>query len=928
MSSPFPQVRLHGDKEAAAQHVRRAMGELFRTEMIKERAGVPILKRTIPVDSHNTIEVQISKEQTFVNIISIPPEEGEEIIPVEEEEFNVEQCPPGFIVRKLTWDERWPTDSLNQTKYKGDGSFDGYPGKIIAYDGKQWRQARYDEANLGAFEGATNCGWWHLGDAMKKKKIDQTYNGCDLITWEGGHGGLTMTTKMYSGAASTGQESIQKVSGKCFLSTYFYHGGKKIDGPGNIICVCIAKENGVDYYYAVWVNLTTQAAAGGGTAYHTVSGGGVYWVSRRKVGLDGDAWEYLYNLDPQDPLDNDSPWVRPHYDPSDGMFHLPWGTGYCDDDGNAYFQQLYYGQRTVALYGGKTEDVFLESFRLIKLDLRSGKAETVGDMMDGVIVGKSKDSDEQFWGGPWTYNAPPAEPTAKTAGSNDAATWDYYMEDPCFVGLWGGGQDMYTYWLEPFNLVASATGSHISVPSERYEHHYVDQYGNPKVAYRYTREDTVTRTEVGSGTMVLTCYKMKDGNVRGTKVDQLTIFDQYSNINLTHKFVEAAEDYKRNIQSGGWDGNHEQYYMAAHVMDHNPEIKNSWEYTTRENWVNGVDQTGRKRIAYYRDGKTVHSDEVQYVQGPLYTTTEPWVAGGSNTFVAIGPSWYYSKVTDKEIWWSPGGLTDCRRNIYVTLTAEVKSIAFEEPWLMNWVAGGTEDGYRTGAVMVHEIADNSAWYSGFLKMADINWSPADYRPQPGWGHRIWAEYNQPEAWPLYHGGGNGTMMTIAQASINQFSDNKTLYRPTQFAVHRKIEGLDEKPYIRMRRKIRRHPTPMSGYALGTGAQLEHPHYTGSYGAAHGWDKVYDSLESTGPSGEEGKAVSSAHQYNGWFSNYLTYAAWRWWMTAPGNAKEGYNWDDWEIDCNFASKDELNEMVGYDEEDDKGAENMFFEIAVL
>lgn len=926
MSSPFPYIRLKGDKAAAALHLRRAMGELFKTERIAELAGVPILKRTVPIDSHNSIEVHISKEQKFVYITSIPVLPGEEVEERGEKPFDVSQCPPGFIVRKLSWEERFPTDSLNQTKYKGDGGYDGYPGHIIAYDGKEWRSAKYDEINLGAFEGATNCGWWHLGEAVKTGKLDEAdYNACDVITWHGGHGGLVQTTKNSSSDARTGQESIQKVNARQYLEPYFYHGGKRIEGPGNVLCACILKENNVDYYYVLWCNITNVwTSTGSGIAYHTVGSQGGFWVSRKRVSGTG-SWEYLHFIDPQDPATNPSPSLRVDYDPTDGEFQLPWGTGYCDTEGNAYFTQIFYGEKTQTLKEGYTVLTQHEGFRLAKIDLRSGKIENLAEQIDGYMKEANKVVDYDTWGGPWTYNAPPSEPTAKTAGGNSSTMNEWLLEEPAFIGMWGGGQDLYTYWIEPFLLSTNGYGDIISVPAEQYTHYYVDLGGNPKQAQRYTREDTVRRSETGSGTIVMTCYKMKNGNVRGELHDSLVVFDQTLNMNLKHEYTSALQEHKRNVTSGGWEGTHEHYIMAAHVFDHNPEIKNSWEYATRELQVNGESRTSVKKIKYHRDGKVLHSDEVTHTQGPHYTTNDPFTGGGDNALPFIGPGWTYQKMKYSDEWYSPGLMATVYAGRTV-LDADIGGAQVAvQPSGISYFAG-THSGYSlAGEFITEQNRSYGHWY-GYIKICDHNIS-GDYRWQPGWGQANWYEGNQPGSWPMYEGGGGPTHIVIAQASINEASENRTLYRPTLFAVHRPVEGMKEKPYIRMRRKVNRHPRSMASYPLVPVPSLDHPQF-GQPTACHGWDTTYLSYEPNGPEGENGKAVSSAMQSNSWFSNYLDYGAWRWWCEAAGNAKDGYKWDDWEIDCNFMSKDQINKLVGYDEEIDKGAENMFFEIAVL
>lgn len=932
MSSPFPYIRLKGDKEAAGQHLRRAMGELFKTERIAELAGVPILKRSIPVNDHTMITVQISKEQKFVWVESNPPS-GEEYVEEEEEKrFSVDQCPPGFIVRKLTYDERFPTGSLNQTKYKGDGSFDGYPGHIIAYDGKQWRSARFDEANLGVFEGASNCGWWHLADVIENGGLaEDDYNACDIITWEGGHGGLNNTTQSHSGPASSGVEDIQKVGARPYLKDHFFHGGKKIDGPsGYVLCACIVKENNVDYYYCCSVLLSNVWHPSlSGIAYYTVTAGNI-WVSRKRVSDTGgwESWEVQHIIKPQDPATNDSPWVREGYVPGDGEWNLPWGTGYCDAEGNAYVPQIYYSQIPVtwpiAEYPNYSEAT--RSLRIVKIDLRSGKTETVGDSAPGVIKQKWTAGTLEYWGGPWNFNAPPSTPTAKTAGIDAVGSSDIWQEEPALIGMWGGGQDLYTYWIEPWERFIVRNGYHISVPAERYEHHYINTSGDPAVSYQYTREDTVTLTQSASCTIVLSCYKMKDGDLRATLVDSINLWEYENNANVTHEYVDAAHDYKRNIQSGGWDGPWSDNIVCRHIFDHNPEIKNSWEYSQIAADMDGVSRTAVKTMSYHRDGKTLRTDSATITQALIGP-----VLGGIADQRHIGPGWSVEDDVNGGGDYSPAGWAKVLWKRYTVLDAASASGSTLDTGVRAYAPtsysplSGTWDGHRVAAQSVVPAGSGkNNWVLGYFKMGDFSTTDGDYRFAPGWGWMAMYQTNLPGSWPNYHGSGNGTRMIIAQHSINLASDNRSLYAPPQFAVHREIKGMDEKPYIRVRRPVYRHPSGMADLDGVPGGAA----YYYAPDVNLGWDKVFESYRASGPAGEEGNWISSTFQQNYRFGVPGNYDHWRWWCRAAGNAEDGYEWDEWEIDCNFASKEQINKLVGYDPEVDKGSENMFFEIAVL
>ena len=896
MSSPIPYIRLKGDKDEAGRHLRRAMGELFKTEKVAQNAGVPILKRTIDVDDYTTITVQVSNDQRFVWIESNPPSGGVEQEVTEKEYPETSQCPPGFIIRKLKFNERWPTDSLNQEEYKGDGSFDGFPGYIIAYDGKEWRYARYDEAGLGAFEGASNCGWWHLNTISDK--LNDKYRKCDLITWDGGPGGMTQTgqTRSTSSSSGPGGAMHQMTSPKLNFDRYFYHGGKKIDaGLDCVLGACIIPKSGVDYYHVIGFSATVRYDSNGNPFGYGVTGW-KYYVQKRPVsGTTG--WTQVGSIDAFE--DNDGP-IRPDYETlkasSTAYCRLPWGSGFVDADGYAYVTMHYYAEIDI---DPSTPGVLQDhSYRLVKVDLRNAQWENVGDRSKYVTTTQSSGFSDG--GGPRTFNAPPSQPEGKPYSSSSYYSVLREMSEPCFVGMFGGLDKLYTYWVEPFTEGVTGSTNLSDSLGPIYEWpHWTEALGDHTHPH-YQRPHHISWRQNESTRVVMRCYEMVNGNVRGKINSELVMEDKAYDGVYEHEYIHAQHTPYREITSGGWEGYGQGHVIARHVWDHHPQIPNSWVYAEAKLEYDTTAEQGTKTFSVVRNGKTEVSDSFTGGVCPLL----------------------YDNSLDFPVQMVPqlraGGIP------YSSLAAKGRGIMSIDMWFENYVVLNDD---------VSELAGDRTSYE-FLVQGDDGlhgwWIANSWQGQYtsyGWGigHDHDFRTNTYDNFPFYEGGGGiSGKFYIAQPSINITSDKKSLYHPTTRAVHRPIDGMDERPYMHLQRKIYA-GEPMTAF-VGSAPSFQGPSY-GYYSVTSNFYRVYESYFDDGPLSEN-SYVTSAHYDNGYFG-YLTFRGWRWWCKAPGNARDGYNaMEDWELKCNFLSAEQINKLWGYDEETDKGTANMFFEIALL
>ena len=250
MSSPFPQIRTKGDKDACGQYTKRAMLELFKTQDLQERMGVPIFKRTVPVNDYTEIEVQVVHDQKFIEIRCFPPSRGLEPSGEKDKEFDTRACPAAFVVRKLD------IDAKQGTGFTPDKKQQGY---IIAYNHarKKWEIASYQDGtgSTNTFASCSNIGWWHARDDR------DGYTGCDVVTWYG--------TTFFDFTApfmpriyvddETGRPDYE-IPAVTALQKCIMFKGRRFLTPNHVLGACIIDVAGVDYMYVHTCNLTEQDA--------------------------------------------------------------------------------------------------------------------------------------------------------------------------------------------------------------------------------------------------------------------------------------------------------------------------------------------------------------------------------------------------------------------------------------------------------------------------------------------------------------------------------------------------------------------------------------------------------------------------------------------------------------------------------------------
>jgi hypothetical protein len=323
MSSPFPQIRFQGDKSACIQYAKRAMLELYRTQTIQDKSGVPILKRTVPVNDYTEIEVHLSKDQKFIEIRSFPPRQQLEPTGAKEEEFDTAACPAAFVVRKFDISAKTGT---------GFPEADKEQGYIIAYNHtrKKWEIATYEDATGtgNTFASCANIGWWHA------RNDRDGYNGCDVVTWYGSSF-FDFTAPFYPrtfvDADEDGTAELE-LSAVTHLQKVIMFKGRKFSTPNYVLGACIIDDGGTDYMYVHVCSLTEDLA--GNRNFYTTQESSVRCKLSTLFATDGLTipWQTVGNIS----VGTGITFAKSGFNPSHKNWKTVQGTAYVDKDGYSY----------------------------------------------------------------------------------------------------------------------------------------------------------------------------------------------------------------------------------------------------------------------------------------------------------------------------------------------------------------------------------------------------------------------------------------------------------------------------------------------------------------------------------------------------------------------------------------------------------------
>ena len=229
----LPAIRLYGNQSQAAAYIRRGKVELYRTEEIRKRMGVPTYSRTIEVNEFVTITVLLEKKQEIIIIRANIPEEVEEKEQFLEEEKK-RACIPSFVVYGNLYDD-WETSPLTKIRSV-------FPGYKLTYKNSRWG---VDNVPLTERYAGT-AAWWHLKDHYQNYNDKAGLKFCTMLTWAGNLGSA------FNHPTSRDTDSN---------GPYVYLEGKRFQGVLNkddpdqyVIGACLLPDQGKDYFYVLMID--------------------------------------------------------------------------------------------------------------------------------------------------------------------------------------------------------------------------------------------------------------------------------------------------------------------------------------------------------------------------------------------------------------------------------------------------------------------------------------------------------------------------------------------------------------------------------------------------------------------------------------------------------------------------------------------------
>lgn len=412
MSSPFPQIRLHGNKTAAVQHTKRGMLELFKTQAIQERAQVPVLKRSVEVNDWTTIFVQIAEEQTFIDITCNPPVPGLEEVEKPEKKPEPGKCPAAFVVRKAAGVDKGLAGFTDNDKEQG---------YIIAYNHARsmWQIASYtDVTGAGnTFASCSNIGWWHASNDKPG------YNQCDVLSWYGSSF-YDFTIPLFNEDGDTSRQT--------HLAKRIMFKGRSFTTPNNVLGAAIIDIAGIDYVYIHTCSLVDYSVG------YKISQEIGYRVKLSEMfnsnGDDVD-WEVTGTV-----IGDDIEWGGASgYSASPARLLHPLSTAYVDKDGYSYMlhrANVVVPSENFEQYGGT--DTAFGVTGLIKYNLRDMSHEFIYDSTLNIpTITVSGAHESAFF------------VTSKAVYNLDnngfmSSNWNYSQAEPHLIWMWGGTKDMWT----------------------------------------------------------------------------------------------------------------------------------------------------------------------------------------------------------------------------------------------------------------------------------------------------------------------------------------------------------------------------------------------------------------------------------------------------------------------------------------------------
>ena len=736
----FPQIRVNND--AAKKYIRRGQQLLFKLQEMKRTQGVPILQQVFEIDEYTTILVQISKEQEFVDIRhNPPPVEKEKPKPVFPSE-DLPSCPPAFVLYAR---KRW--DTTENKDY------------ILAYNEKQdtWVLASVDP-----YLGASNTGYWPVHD-----KGDE-HASCDVVTWDGQPGG-------FSDWGYFGAGHFQNTYATGTAERVDYHGvnlycaGNEIKGIGaRIIAAGIFLNSSEELRYFI---LTHSGSPNLEIHEGTMPG-------PDGTGLIEPTWtlktSFLYT---------------DYADSVLGGWNAYWGpcvgNAFINQNGEAFISIPI--ERDIVTTTGTTHQHVLH---LLKIDMVNGTLEILRDNLDAIpyvsAIGDYNYVSGSAGPGPlsayFSYCITPTPETPPIGGSTNAertcsgATSYNNKGRPLLVRTFGGLDSLYTYEMETSYDYSHSYNATVNSWTENNGLFSIDcDFGGGPITktytwYGWTGIGSITRNDNEEGITTVYVYDHGPNGDSKREIDSLVVYEKHGSVTATQSYSPVAYPLTetfldiyvlsptRAIVSANFLGSVGPITgtgivttIRRTILDHHPQIANSWVYAEVEQTydvVQGVCQENIYRIVEHGKVTLTFTSQVgdagffghEFFDPSVkardadpaitipYVTTTTAISGPDPDGVYLDWNTGFQNIASGSVWWPDNDVTALTKRFFQWFTYNSGPNLQPEPMYILGTDGVLSLGLGGGPVNTHFALNENTFGAG--KWASD--TGATFKENTGW----------------------------------------------------------------------------------------------------------------------------------------------------------------------------------------------------
>jgi hypothetical protein len=359
--------------------------------------------------------------------------------------------------------------------------------------------------------------------------------------------------------------------------------------------------------------------------------------------------------------------------------------------------------------------------------------------------------------------------------------------------------------------------------------------------------------------------------------------------------------------------------MCRYVLDHHPKIKDSWEYLEREVIWERLTLQGTVTYKHVAFGKVLSQRSVPMTHGPDYVQMDAYGPGlPRNTFPDAGYVNYDAPYIPGM--WALNAQTGFiykAQAAFYTVNPDAGQPRFSQPWFLSHAPGG---GAATVRAREHIISGTEIDSIGKYIPTTSTLSPTAEHCC-GFGRMTAKTYyvGNISRW-LY--GGVESYPIIAQRSATPGSETRTIYQPVRWAVHRPTEKDGDVPYIAIGRKAYMASAPLDAYDAIRYDNSSPPRRW--YLIYHSFSDPSGNVNDTAdlPFGQETVSANS--------NAVLGKEAWLFWRKPCGDARDGYDGEEFTYHSNILTEKQLNGLLKLKAPFDVPGEpeHMHFELAIL